>query len=43
MLQAMTNEPPQIAVLGMKIEDGAIRERVREIIFRLVGEGEPLP
>jgi hypothetical protein len=28
---------------GMLISDPAIRERVRELTFELLGEGEPLP
>ncbi len=27
---------------SMEIQDPAVRERVREITFRLIGEGEPL-
>lgn len=28
---------------GMEVEDPGIRERIRELTFRLIGEGEPLP
>ena len=28
---------------SMTIEDPSLRERVRELTFRLIGEGEPLP
>lgn len=39
---SLINIRPSQANRSMQIEDPAIRERVREVTFALVGEGEPL-
>lgn len=40
---SLINIRPSQGNRSMQIEDSAIRERVREITFALVGQGEPLP
>ena len=39
---SLINIRPSQGNRSMLIEDGGIRERVREITFALIGEGEPL-
>lgn len=39
---SLINIRPSQGNRSMQIEDPAIRERVRDITFALVGEGEPL-
>ena len=39
---SLINIRPSQSNRSMQIEDPAIRERVREITFALIGEGEPL-
>ncbi len=39
---ALINIRPAQENRSMEIQDPAVRERVREITFRLIGEGEPL-
>jgi hypothetical protein len=39
---SLINIRPAQGNRGMLIEDGALRERVREITFALIGRGEPL-
>lgn len=40
---ALINIRPSRGNRSMEIEDPAIRERVRALVFRFVGRGEPLP
>ena len=40
---SLINIRPAAGNRGMEIQDPALRERVREITFALVGEGEALP
>lgn len=40
---SLINIRPSQGNRGMEIVDPAIRERVRELTFALIGEGEPLP
>jgi len=40
---ALINIRPARGNRSMQVEDAATRERIRDIIYRLVGEGEPLP
>jgi hypothetical protein len=40
---ALINIRPAQNNRSMEIEDSAVRDRVRELVFRLVGKGEPLP
>ena len=40
---SLINIRPAAGNRGMEIQDPALREKVREITFALVGEGEPLP
>lgn len=40
---SLINIRPSQGNRGMEIVDPAIRSRVREITFSLIGEGEPLP
>lgn len=40
---AMINIRPNQKNRGMLIEDPDVRERVRELTFELIGQGEPLP
>jgi len=28
---------------GMEVQDSALRDRIRELTFELIGRGEPLP
>ena len=39
---SLINIRPSLGNRSMQIEDSALRERVREITFALIGEGEPL-
>ena len=39
---SLINIRPSIGNRGMEIMDSSIRERVRELTFGLIGEGEPL-
>ncbi len=39
---SLINIRPSLGNRSMQIEDFALRERVREITFALIGEGEPL-
>jgi hypothetical protein len=40
---SLINIRPAQGNRSMTIEDPAVRDRVRELTFRLIGEGEPLP
>ena len=40
---ALINIRPSTGNRSMEIESPALQERVREITFRVLGEGEPLP
>lgn len=40
---ALINIRPSQGNRSMEIEDPVVRERVREITFALIGQGEPLP
>jgi Protein of unknown function (DUF5674) len=40
---SMINIRPAVGNRGMEILDPGLREQVREITFRLMGRGEPLP
>ena len=40
---SLINIRPAQGNRSMEIQDPAVRERVRELTFSLVGEGEPLP
>jgi hypothetical protein len=40
---ALINIRPSVGNRGMEIEDAAVRARVRELTFSLIGRGEPLP
>jgi Protein of unknown function (DUF5674) len=40
---ALINIRPASGNRGMEIQDPELRERVREVTFALLGEGEPLP
>jgi hypothetical protein len=40
---SLINIRPAVGNRGMEIQDPALRDRVREITFELLGEGEPLP
>jgi hypothetical protein len=40
---SLINIRPAAGNRGMELQDPALRERVREITFALLGEGEPLP
>ncbi len=40
---SLINIRPAAANRGMEVQDPALREKVRDITFALVGEGEPLP
>lgn len=40
---SLINIRPAAGNRGMEIQDPALRDRVREITFFLLGEGEPLP
>jgi hypothetical protein len=40
---SLINIRPAAGNRGMEIQDPAVRERVREVTFALLGEGEPLP
>lgn len=40
---SLINIRPSRGNPGMTIDDAQIRERVRDLAFRLIGEGEPLP
>ena len=39
---ALINIRPSVGNRGMEIEDAAVRGRVRELTFSLIGRGEPL-
>jgi hypothetical protein len=41
--QSMINIRPARGNRGMTIEDPAVRERVKTVVFELIGRGEPLP
>jgi hypothetical protein len=40
---SLINIRPSQANRGMEVADPAVRDRMREIVFALVGRGEPLP
>jgi len=40
---SLINIRPSAGNRGMELQDPATRQRVREITFELLGEGEPLP
>ena len=41
--ESMINIRPARGNLGMEVQDPGIREKMRAIVFDLVGRGEPLP
>jgi hypothetical protein len=40
---SLINIRPSLGNRSMELESPALRERVRELTFRILGEGEPLP
>lgn len=40
---SMINVRPAQGSRGMDVQDPAVRERMRQVVFALIGRGEPLP
>jgi hypothetical protein len=40
--ESLINIRPAVGNLGLEVQDLAIREKIREVIFALIGRGEPL-
>ena len=41
--QSLINIRPSLGNRGLTVQDPALRERIRSVVFELLGHGEPLP
>jgi hypothetical protein len=41
--ESLINIRPAVGNLGLDVQDPAIREKIRDVVFALIGRGEPLP